>query len=110
MSLFDKRQAEHMKDPAYRRGYRKADRQVWLLKVWIRTRRAVYRAVETILPWVGWFFLLSGLAGAVATIIGAGPRPAGRWGFVAAVAAWLVLAVEGFGLLADDALDEEETP
>jgi hypothetical protein len=97
-----------MKDPAYRRGYRKAGRQARLLTAWNRTRRVVYRAVETILPWVGWFFLLSGLAGAVATIVGAGPRPAGRWGFVAAVAAWLVLAVEGFGLLVDDAQDEGE--
>lgn len=73
-----------------------------------RLRQAFYRGVRTALPWVGWFFLLIGLAGAIATVIGMGPRPPGGWGLVAAVAAWLVLAVEGFGLLHEDAEDEIE--
>ena len=73
-----------------------------------RVQRAIYRGVEHALPWVGWFFLIAGLAGAIATVIGAGPRLADTWGLIATIAAWLVLAVEGFQLVHEDAEDDRQ--
>lgn len=68
-----------------------------------RVLHAVYRSFDVAFPFVNWTFLIGGIVGFLATVIGVAP-PLGDtlWGRVVACIGWALVAKDGYSDLQED--------